>query len=512
MTRISLLAGAFALALLASPSTAQVRVDPAVSGLPGAVAPANGDIVDIRQGGQRKAATVAQLQGLQDPPAGFRWDFAAHPLNVFRSPNGRYYTDLDPRSVPSIATIFSRANQSSGSTQIVYADAAAADNTGAGTSATTPKQGIRQALAVCEANTAASYCLGYVKAGDYDRTRDFNGTSGAASYITKPTALVCYGGPCIISPTQKGLSWTANGSAWQAARSATGHVLNEVANDGFGDRNDFAVQASVAAVQGCTNQDCMFTDGTTLTIKRADGAQPTDANTRVLLNSDAMNLGPNAVSFYASGFTVLGGITATLADTQALRAKDVVIQDSYFAYPSGAAKNVVAIDNLIGLVAFFRVTADKGSADAFNVHANSAATATDWLLVDSFASDLGRAGSASNNCVTGHEGGLNDVRARIIVLGGGCKASSGSSVRPIGGSQIWLAGYTIDTDLGDIQFGGNVPSSCLHANDVAAIWAQDVRCLRSLNSAIVGSTASIYVRRLDDGGGQRSGAGAVQGF
>lgn len=497
--------GAIALALLAAtPAIAQVA-PAALSG---------SEVVRVVDRGATKSLPLAQVQGLQTPPTGFRWDFAAHPLNVFRSPNGRYYTDLDPRSVPSIAPIFSRTNQTAGTTLVTYADASRADNSGDGLTAATAEQGIRSALADCEATASAQSCLVYVKAGDYDRTRDFNGTGGqAAGFLTKPTAIVCYGGPCILSPTQKGLSWTPNGSAYQMARSNTGHVLNEVSLDSFGDRNDFAVQASVTAVQNCTNQDCMFTDGATLTVKRADGAAPTDANTRVLLASDVLNLGPNAVSFYMSGFTVMGGFSATLQDnTAAIRTKDVVVQDSYFAYPAGAAKNAVLFDNVNGFVGFWRVTANKGSADSFNPHFTVTGGAMDWLLVDPVSYDLGRAGSVSNNCLTSHEGGQNDVRVRLIALNGVCRSSAGGAIRPIGGSQMWLAGYTVDTDLGDTQFTGDMVSTCMQADGYAMIWAQDVRCNRTLNSIVASSTATISIRRVDGGGGMRAGVGNVLGF
>ncbi len=294
--------GAIALALLgATPAIAQVA-PAALSG---------SEVVRVVDRGATKSLPLAQVQGLQTPPTGFRWDFAAHPLNVFRSPNGRYYTDLDPRSVPSIAPIFSRTNQTAGTTLVTYADASRADNSGDG-----------------------------------------------------------------------------------------------------------------------------------LTVKRADGAAPTDANTRVLLASDVLNLGPNAVSFYMSGFTVMGGFSATLQDnTAAIRTKDVVVQDSYFAYPAGAAKNAVLFDNVNGFVGFWRVTANKGSADSFNPHFTVTGGAMDWLLVDPVSYDLGRTGSVSNNCLTAHEGGQNDVRVRLIALNGVCRSSAGGAIRPIGGSQMWLAGY-----------------------------------------------------------------------
>lgn len=348
MKSITRWVGAIALALFAVPAVAQVAPTPLTGN----------ETVRVVDRGATKTLSLAQVQGLQAQPAGFRWDFSAHPLNIYRSPNGRYHTDLEPRSIATIAPIFARANQAAGTTLVTYADAAKADNSGDGLTAGTAEQGIRSALADCEANVTAQSCLVYAKAGDYDRTKDFNGTGGQpAGFITKPTAIVCYGGPCILSPTQKGLTWTANGSAWQATRSNTGHVLNEVANDAFGDRNDFVVQASVTAVQNCVATDCMFTDGSTLTIKRADGAQPTDANTRVLLASDVLNLGPNPVSFYMSGFTVLGGATATFQDnTGGLRTKDVVVQDTYFAYPAGVGRNAVQLADINGFVGFWRVT------------------------------------------------------------------------------------------------------------------------------------------------------------
>ena len=491
--------GAIALALIVSPCAAQLS---------------GSEVVRVVDRGATKSLSLAQVQGQQIAPSGFKWDFAAHPLSVYRSPNGRYFTDLEPRSIASIAPIFSRANQTSGATLVTYVDAARTDNSGDGLTPASAEQGIRSALADCEAATTAQYCLVYVKAGDYDRTRDFNGTGGQpTAFITKPSALVCYGGPCTLSPAQKGLAWTADGAAWVTTRAATARVLNEIATDAFGDRNEFVTQADAAAVKACVAQDCININGATVTIKRADGAQPSDANTRVLLASDVLNLGPAPVSFYMSGFTVLGGVTATFQDnTGGLRTKDVVIQDTYFGYPAGVGRNAVQLGDINGFVGFWRVTANKGTADGFNARFQVTGGATDWLLVDPVSYDDGRAGSLSNNCLTSHDGGLNDVRVRIIALNGACRSTAGASIRPIGGSQMWLAGFVVDTDLGDTQFGGLVASTCMMADDYAMIWAQDVRCSRTLNSMSVTSTASISIRRVDGGGGLRAGSGNVLTF
>ncbi|KTT72607.1 hypothetical protein NS334_08405 [Sphingomonas endophytica] len=51
--------GAIALALIALPAAAQI--DPTITGLSAASAPTGGELVDVRQNGQKKAATVAQL-------------------------------------------------------------------------------------------------------------------------------------------------------------------------------------------------------------------------------------------------------------------------------------------------------------------------------------------------------------------------------------------------------------------------------------------------------------------
>lgn len=501
------------------------------SALPTATTITGSETVTGLQAGVNKNFALAQIQGLQTFPAGFGWDSVSHPVNVYRSPNGRYYTDLVPQSVPSIAPIFSRANQVAGGvaggTQIVYADRSKADNSGSGNSPATAKQGLLQARQACE-SSAASYCLVYAAPGDYDRSANWN-QSQTGNLPTKPTALVCAGGPseCIVSTTQKGLTWTCNAGVCTTTRANTTRVLNELTRDGFGDRSEFAYVLSAGAVGSCTT-DCWFLDTGTnvLSIHRADGATPTDTNTRVLVLDGAVNLSPG-VPFYMSGFTVMGGYSWTLgmAASGSPVSMDVVVVDSYIGYAGGyggtsgytfGGKNGVNLWDFNGLFYCLRCTVAKTTADGLNPHIQlSTQSHSDWLIVESDIHDIGRNGNLSNNCTTGHDGTSSSVPSAMIVLQTTCRGAAGGAVRHIGYSQVWLAGVTIDGDRGDDAFvslsTGTNPtpfsSTCMSIENNGKMFAQDVRCVRNVVGISVAAGAAFAGRRVDYGGARLAGGG-----
>lgn len=472
---------------------------------------------DALTAAQQAQGLAVQAAGVQTPPSAFAWNFAAHPLKIYRAPNGRYSTDLDPRAAtPTIRAIFDGV--AAGTTGVVYADAAAANNTANGTTNATPKQGIRSALAVCEANSAyTTGCIAYVKAGLYDRTRDFNNSSGFQSggtQIAKNTAIICYGGPCIVTPAPLGLTWTVNGTystVYQATRSAVINAINRTANDSYGDPNQFVNSASLAAVAACVATDCRYNDGTIEYVKRADGAVPSDANMLLLFSANAIRLPDTGdLSFFMSGFTVYGGSSGAFqSNPSVVSSRDIVIEDSTLMFP--AAGNAFTLDNDIGFVGLWRTVAGKAPSDSYNPHA-SAGGSYDLLFVDSVARDTGRSPGQSNNCITAHDGAALARAVRIIVLNGTCLNPHGGAFRDIGYSDAWIMNYAIDGDIGDIVFGGTLPSTCFETDDFARMWIQDSRCIRTLIGLNVGSNASISIRRFDDGGGIRQGAGTVTKF
>lgn len=422
-------------------------------------------------------------------PEGFLWDQAKYPVSVYPIANGRYGVGAEPRSLVA---------QAIWDGPVYYVDAAAANSAGGGLTPATAVKSIAVAIDRLNKSGAAGGRI-LIKGGAYDRTMDTtdSGASNGLGGITcqKHTAFIGYGGVPEIGPFQL-LNFAADAGAYIAARTNVAKVFDLLNRDEFGDYIEIVKQADAATVNAGSG---WFQDGANVRIRRPDGAAVTNANTRVFLAGDGMQLGASNVDVYCEGLYLQSGIAACFRSLVA-SSGNIVFNRMRLAAPGAVARNTVAIDNRTGLFAAFNSNASKGTSDGWNFHGVTGQLHV--LLVDTRGDDNGRIGATSCNGFTLHENVI------AIVATSSFRRGAGGTVRNIGSSQMWALATTSQDDLGDQPFGGPVPPTQYQFDDTAKAWLYDCSALGGNCSLRVASTASVVARNFNYDG-TIEGAGSI---
>lgn len=442
----------------------------------------------------------------------FDWDFTKYPVRVRRERQGLYSSDFNPRTdVPDFKAIFDGV--AAGTTQVVYADASKADNSGNALTAATAKRGVYAAWQAAEAVAGKTATLLMVAPGDYDRSIDFLGTgAGGPFYPSRPIAVVGYGGVApLIGPFILNVPWAPDGAGFSATRASYARCTNKLSKDSYGKERPFTWFATKAAALASTGVDAVFFDTATnlLTIKRADGATPSDANTRVLVEANSCSPGP--MPFYAQGIDWIGGQSGCLQRNNNTASTPIVLEDCALLVPGVDTKDLgnAAATDYPGLLALVRCHFGFTRRDAVSPNGvNCTADNRHHLLVIGCTASAIGDRQLSCNVTTGHG---NDVATasggtgfgiRLIEVGTNGYLSAGGARRFIGRTKAAICGGLTDGDRGDVAFGGTTPSMAVASEDYAEVYVYEHSIRRCEIALSVTANAKLFVHAPVLGGGR----------
>jgi hypothetical protein len=435
--------------------------------------------------------------GLQVPPAGFGWDFARFPVNVYRNGPRDYSTDFDPTSL-----------MPSGfwNLPVYYVDRSKPDNNGAGTSRSTAKRSIWAAMA--QAGTTGGIVLVRGDVGFYDRNNDFNFTGATKVDPLGPIAVIGYGGEVETGPRAL-LSWAADTtftSCYTAVRSSVGKVLNLLERDSSGFYAEIPVAADATTLNSTATEAGWFQNGANVLVKRRDGKPVTDANTCVLLADVAIRTAP--FSTFLSGIRAMGGLVGTL-DARATFSGNLAVQDCSFSFPSNIQGRAISVDNMDGMSAFFRTTAGRAATDGFNGHKANGGL-HHMLTVDCVSDFVGDAAVPGSNNVSSQPYTLHEA-VKGIDLGGNWRRGRGGIITNINDSELWSLGSVLQNDRGDTDISGGYDSAGAIIRDNSKAWFQEVESRGNMRSFVnFGANSQVNTRACRDGGSPR--VGVVKSF
>ncbi|PZU10916.1 hypothetical protein [Sphingomonas sp.] len=338
-----------------------------------------------------------------------------------------------------------------GAINTFYVDISRPDDTGDGlTWATAKKTGT---AAIDLGNAGANPFIIYAAAGTYSRANFFARTP------TKPCAIIGVGGRVVTGYFDLTGGWSLDtGTTYKVTRADIRRCLDLRGVDQDGLFPDLTYATSLANCRATPGS--WWTDNATVYVNRGDGAEVTDANTRLLISTgyNAMIRSSNGGNMFLKNFDCQGGQPLILTNSPTNR---FVAEDCTFRYSSGddgvvtatvAPQHGVTIFNLLG-AAFIRCDASGNQSDGFNSHIASGVQAFVFTM-DCTGFNNGRKGAASCNFITTHDGG------KWIDLRGKARRNAGGQVAIVNDN---TAMWCIDTDCaesrGDIVIGGTVPSS-----------------------------------------------------
>lgn len=432
-------------------------------------------------------------------PNGFPWPVGTYPITVFGA-EGRFSTAVNPRSLVNsgiwTSTTFIHVNSSTG----VDASAAVVSSP-----TDTSKAAKTIGKAIQLGNAAATPYRIFVKADTVVRANGLNGINP-----TQPCSIEAWGGRVVMGPFDV-LTWAADvtyTNTYSATRSGVARVFDLTATlDKWGKYQELTLVADAATCN--TTPGSWAQVGSTLYVRRTDGAAATNSNVRAYLGGSGVhniNLGTGVLDFYLSGFDLEGGNAGCLI-SPAAATHNIVAEDCTFRYAGSLASltDCVQLTSLKGIAAFFRCDASAGAKDGFNVHWTTggapAGDNTYLLTVDCTGRDNGRGTSVSNNGWTTHE------RVIGIDVNGDYAENYGGNVHSIGTSQSWCVGTVSRRSIGDLGNGGTITSTGFRTNDSAVMWLDSTLADGNLLAIDAhDGTAAIYKRGHRSSGGMEYAA------
>jgi len=286
--------------------------------------------------------------------------------------------------------------------------------------------------------------------------------------------------PAIFS-THSAATWAVDGTypnLYSATVTNALRVLDRSSVDQAGFWSDYQLFANAAALAASGPVNGCAIVGNIVYVRRIDGGVVTDANTRVLRNSNVLqNTTTPGVSIYLSGIEIHGGASACFRTTVGGNC-NIITERCAFRYPGSwtLASPCEIHQGFNGL----RVSVDDmGGAtrnDVYNYHRTTAGSFLRVLaLRPRTGGFVGASGSVSNNSWTLHEdvvgicmepnfvgstigstiANVND--SRMVLLGGDISAGSGESTASAvristGGSgtlcEAWINGTRITGGTG----------------------------------------------------------------
>lgn len=332
--------------------------------------------------------------------------------------------------------------------------------------------------AIVAANTAAVASQIIIAAGDYNRTNGFyqGGTGAPAVDIAFiANGLVTTGTWDDYATPSADATFT---NTYSFALANANRVIDLTQIDRFGNYVELT-PVSTPAICNRTPNSWVINAGT-IYLNRADGAQPTQATTRIFrANVDNMRV-TNPVNIFLgladnnSLWDFQGGQVGCVRynpTTKPAANKALVVKRANFRYGGGSTNttgNGVAVDSIHGIAAFFQCQADANWSDGFNFKNALTPTTRGYMLtVNCGADDNGRGASQSNNGWTSH----NDVTGLDVC--GIYEGNRGGTYRSIDTSISWLVSPSVKDDFGDIWAGGTIQPTMFRVDNTARHYVTD---------------------------------------
>ncbi len=431
-------------------------------------------------------ATGANAGRRVAPPSGLGFPFDEHPLRLRRR-GGRFLTDIQPEA--HAAAAFAGPSY--------FVDIATGNDSSPGTSWGAALKSIFVATQLGNAGGVPFNVA--VKAGVYPRANSFT-NAGPMVIPTQPAAYRSVGGR-VTCWAGGDLGWSGApdgtyGNCYAIARSNVTVVLDLADANSFGDPAELVRVADAAACNATAGSWAQA--GGTLYVHRADGAAPTNANTRVLLVVDAFVLDGTAKSIYLEGFDFQGGANGGVFIYGAAERALVFVECSarYAGGPSHLYDGFRILDTS-GLALLVRCVAASNAKDGFNFHWSFGGTpALHHVTIDCRAHGNGRYDSQSNNGLTSHDGLVG------IDVGGLYHDNFGANVVSNAASRLWCLGTEARDSLGDGPRGGTVEAVDFNTQETTTFWLERTRSSGSSRSLVAGDSSTIRLRRHRAGAGQ----------
>lgn len=383
-----------------------------------------------------------------------------------------------------------------------YVNLATGDNANAGTTAGTAFKSIWRAVQA--ANTAGGPSKILVAAGIYPRSHNLSG--GSNIYPTVPIALIATGGRVVTGSFDEAGSPTADATHTNTYSWAVANCNKVVDLINLNRHGNYTELRNVATPTRCNNTPgswCL--SGGTLYVNRGGDAPVNTATTRIYRpTSNGLTL-RNLQSFYMAGATAndgfdieggnhIGVFDATFTTPDSTN-RVIAVKNCTFKYGGGTtdvSTRAVSVESWQGLAFFENCRADAGQTDGFNFHNLYGAPSMNVMTVNCTAADNGRAGQQSCNSWTLHENVVGvDIAGHFV-------DSHGGGIRNIDTSKGILAGTWVESDLGDIASGGNVPPTAFRVDGSAEIWCERTKAtLPGAGYAYVTATGTAKIHTRD---------------
>lgn len=410
-------------------------------------------------------------------PSGLGWDTTNFPL-----PAISLTETLDGRTTGSIGqtpeALFDSKSTARSAPGATYYVSTTGLDTNNGLTSGTAFRSIWKAIDA--GNTAGVSTRVNISTGEYSRGNSFVGGTNAGPLVDMSFVVDQSNGYRATTGTWDTVSgFTADATQTNTYSKASiancTMVIDRNTTNRFGN-NPELTQVATAAL-------CNVTPGTwalvssVLYIHRADGAAPTDANTRYFRDSRNFLLAAQ-VNVFTSGIDFQGSNSVynvfhinSPATTAPATPNVVVNSDCSFKYGGvvGATngRGVGAI-NWYGLIANLNCNASGNANDGFNLHNPQNSTQARMLNVNCTAKDNGR-GVQSVNGFTLHE------YVSGIDIAGVYEFNRGGTVHNIDNSKCYLLGTRIKDDQGDAAAGGGIPAVGVRVVASALVWCERVR-------------------------------------
>lgn len=398
-----------------------------------------------------KAASDHNHAGLISVPAGFNFDFSRLPgtLAVFKNLEGsigwRYdETALIPESCKTAPL-----------SRIIHVSTTGNDsNTGIGTYIGDFSNAKRKIISAVTAGNLLSD--GYqiiIAPGTYARLDGFHSSTTSKPVWVRGWCNSTATRP--LSTTAEDVTWTLDATYTNCYKASRPSALRAIdltaARDQFGNYSELSRQSSAALCN--TTPGSWYTDGTSVYVRRLDGAAPNFSNTHVLLNTPWIHGASPAMDIYISDMEFMGGY----ADLNAGPTYTFAAVDCRFSYQGGEEKYTDAITLLgVKIGVFIRCEAVAAMKDGFNAHESAGGHDPQMLTLDCTSYGCGWIGHTSNNGWTTHNGIV------AIDVNGSYHNTRGALIACVNdGTQAWLVGTRCYQSLGD---GTVLPTNFLFDN------------------------------------------------
>lgn len=384
-------------------------------------------------------------------PAGFSFPFAAvFPWQIWVRDNGDVKTDFNPDAFYPHS-----GNQLFAGWKHLYLDNVSGASGNDGLTYATPKQAFSSIVTLVNAATEPG-CVVWVKytGTDYIRSHSWNG----GTRLNKSVAIVGYGNSKpVFGMHDNAGTWALDGTYTNCYSVGTFATVQNVANmlnfDEFGYKTLFTDYGTPAALDAApAGVDGYAVDGSKTYVRRADGAVPSNTNTRCYRPSVEGPRGPTAGNCYVWNLNFEGGNNGNFIGDSNPTGRVMLFNVGHFyaGRPSGPTDACKARD-IYSLIAYRNVFA-YASSDGFDLTpAGSPTTIPVGVAIECISLRNGSTGTQSNNGFTGHGG------SKTILIGGASIENYGGNVAYIDDdTQVWAICHSSIRSLGDIAVGGTI--------------------------------------------------------